>query len=202
MNSRSSSLPAIVLVAVLTLLCAPSGFSPAAAASMAGRAPKKTVIPRIAKLAGVQIGYSTQEDLARRWGEGKTVIGGHSNSGRIWRVKGTTWAIRTDGFEYSKRGLVIDGLQLLEEDQQGRDAPYARLGRKNFAWLGGVTLGTSRSQVKVLLKRRSLSATDTDRGLEIRAAGFYPLMGAQFKTWTVRLQFTRDRLARLTIDAR
>jgi len=43
----------------------------------------ETSIPVIARIGKVQIGYSTQEELARKWGEGKTVIGGHSNSGRV-----------------------------------------------------------------------------------------------------------------------
>ena len=43
-------------------------------------------IPQIASIAKIQVGYSTQEDLAMRWGEGRTITGGHPNSGRVWRV--------------------------------------------------------------------------------------------------------------------
>src|SRR4029077_19148844 len=63
--------------------------------------PAKTSIPEIARIGKAQIGYSTQADLAALWGEGKTIIGGHPNSGRLWRVKGTCWLLDTDGFEYS-----------------------------------------------------------------------------------------------------
>src|SRR5689334_624376 len=69
-----------------------------------------TSIPKIASIGKIQIGYSTQEDLAKLWGEGKTITGSHPNSGRLWRVKGTSWVLYTDGFDYSKRGLVVDGL--------------------------------------------------------------------------------------------
>src|SRR5437868_2705852 len=68
----------------------------------------QTSTPRIAEIGGVRIGYSTQEELEQAWGEGLTTVGGHPNSGRRWRVRGTDWVIATDGFDYSDRGLVID----------------------------------------------------------------------------------------------
>ena len=72
---------------VLVLLLA-TATAPAAEVKNAAT---KTSIPAIARIGKIQIGYSTQEDLARHWGEGKTIIGGHANSGRLWRVKGTPW---------------------------------------------------------------------------------------------------------------
>jgi hypothetical protein len=189
----------IALLATVLVVSALLVLSPATVAGQARGTPKKVVIPKIAGLAGVQIGHSTQEDLARRWGEGKTIIGGHPNSGRIWRVKGTSWAVYTDGFEYSQRGLVIDGLRLMEGDKESLDAPFARPGRKSFAWLGGVTPGMSRSQAQAFLKRKSLFSTEKDGGFEIRANGFRALASGQLETWTVRLKFAADRLTQVII---
>src|SRR5664279_1322116 len=85
-----------LLVRAMTVLLI---AAPTHAADGRNKSPKAS-IPKIACIGKVQIGYSTQEDLARKWGEGKTVIGGHSNSGRVWRVKGSPWRISTDGFDY------------------------------------------------------------------------------------------------------
>lgn len=89
-----------------------------APAAAARHPPPKTSIPKIARLGKIQVGYSTQAELARHWGEGKTIIGGHANSGRLWRVKGTPWIVDTDAFEYSRRGLVVDGVTIYESPRQ------------------------------------------------------------------------------------
>ena len=73
-----------VSLALLAIGCASHKTAPAPAGA-------DTEIPAIANLAGVAIGYSTQEDVARQWGEGKVITGGHPNSGRVWRINGTDW---------------------------------------------------------------------------------------------------------------
>lgn len=198
MSSKSSFLVAAVgcMAVVISLGSAFSGC--------AGKAPPesgKADIPEISRIAGVRIGYSTQEDLARRWGEGMVVTGGHPNSGRVWRVKGTSWVVRTDGFEYSQRGLVVDGLELLNESPHDRRAPFARLTKDDFAWLGGVTPGLSRSEVEMFLKNKSLVSTNTDYELTVPAKGHYALVNSTLGNWTVRFDFTTNRLSRLVIDA-
>ena len=126
------------LTVVLLLLV--TQIAPAGAAESA---PPGTSIPAIAGIAKIKIGYSIQQDIDAQWGEGKTIIGGHPNSGRLWRVKGTPWVIHTDGFEYSKRGLVIDSVEIYEERKPGKGVPYARLAVRDLAWLGEVSLGMS-----------------------------------------------------------
>ena len=64
-----------------------------ALAPMAQDVSGRSSIPRIACLGKVRVGWSTQADLAQRWGEGKEITGGHPNSGRLWRVKGTPWVL-------------------------------------------------------------------------------------------------------------
>jgi hypothetical protein len=177
--------------------------APTHAADGQNKSPK-TSIPRIARIGKVQIGYSTQEDLARKWGEGKTVIGGHPNSGRVWRVKGSPWRISTDGFDYSERGLVVDQLSLNAYPDQLRDVPYAKLSKKDFVWLGEISLGMSKKKVMQILKRNSLPVTPTKQGCEINLRGFSPVTSiiTPFRNWKATLTFTNDLLISLNLDVR
>jgi hypothetical protein len=168
----------------------------------------ETSIPAIAGLAGVKIGFSSQEDLARQWGEGKVTVGGHPNSGRVWRIKGTDWILDTDGFDYSHRGLVVDGLLLSVpsatsdyDRQDAVDAPTARLPKEKFAWMGGVQLGMSRSAVEQFLKNKSLAGTATNQELVLQAPGHNALSDhpGAYETWVVRLTFETNVLTKLNI---
>jgi hypothetical protein len=166
-----------------------------------------TFIPQIARIANVQIGYSTQEDLERTWGEGLTTVGGHPNSGRKWRVPGTHWLVVTDGFEYSDRGLVVDQLHISEvsdESESWRQAPDARLDKQAFAWMDEISPAMPRDKVIEALKRHSLAFTQTDRAVEVQTRGFSPVSSNvlyNFRTWTVALEFQHDQLSRLSIEA-
>jgi hypothetical protein len=182
----------------LTLLL----VTPMAPAGDAESAPPGTSTPALAGIAKIKVGYSTQQDLGIHWGEGKPVIGGHPNSGRLWRIKGTPWVLHTDGFEYSKRGLVVDTLEVYEAPEPDKGVPYAHATASDFAWLGEIALGMSTAKVAEVLKRRGLPATQTDRGCETRATGFHGLENnVQLRTWTVKFDFKRGLLSRLAIDA-
>ena len=183
-----------VLLLLLVTQIAPAGA--------AENATPGTSIPAIAGIAKIKIGYSTQQEIDAQWGEGKTIIGGHPNSGRLWRVKGTPWVIHTDGFEYSKRGLVVDSLELYEERKPGKGLPYARLTASDLAWLGEVSPGMSKDKVIEVLKRKGLPVIQTGQGYETRATGFHALQNKeQFRTWTVRCDFKKGFLSRLAIEA-
>jgi hypothetical protein len=166
--------------------------------------PPKTSIPKIAHIGKVQIGYFTQEELALKWGEGKTIVGGHPNSGRVWRIAGTRWRVNTDGFDYSERGLVVDQFTLGTDSDPSGDIPYAKLSRSEFFWLGEISLGMSRTKVLQILKRRSLPNTWTKDGCEINAQGFSPLTSIvePFRNWKATLSFANDLLIRLDLSAR
>ena len=158
-------------------------------------------IPDIAKLAGAAVGYSTQEDLAGRWGEGKVIIGGHPNSGRLWRIQGTAWVLSTDGFLYSDRGLVVDSLQLRVEPERAADAPVARSSKDDFLWLGGVQLGMTRNAAEQFLKSKSLSAAEANQELIVRAVGHHALVNSTLGDWVVKLSFKTNVLTQLSIEA-
>jgi hypothetical protein len=51
------------------------------------------------------------DDLEARLGKGRVVIGGHPNSGRIWRTK--AFDIGADGFDRDQKGsLLTDGFAI------------------------------------------------------------------------------------------
>ena len=112
-------------------------------------------IPPIARIAGVQIGFSSEGDLEKAWGEGLTTVGSHPTSGEQWRVPGTRWLVFIDGFYYSQRGLVADTMTITDvtghapdsdEAEAWRQAPEARLGKEAFAWMDGISVGMSQDQ--------------------------------------------------------
>ena len=175
----------------------------------AGTSPTRTdrlSIPRIAEIGGVQIGYSTQEELERRWGEGLTVVGGHPNSGRRWRVRDTDWVVATDGFLYSDHGLVIDGLQIESQPagQFSTNAPFAKLDKKAFEWLGEISRGMTRLEVITLLNRQMLKFKEQDETLFVDADGFSAITSeanANLRYWQARLVFAEGKLTRLELEA-
>lgn len=178
-------------------------LSPPALTCGQNQAPK-TLIPEIARIGKVQIGYSTQEELAKKWGEGKTLIGGHPNSGRVWRIAGTNWFVQTDGFDYSERGLVVDQLSLSTKADLGADIPPARLSKRDFLWLGAIAPGMSQAKVLEILKRRAPRSTSIKGGYGVRAKGFSPLTNIRtpLRNWEATLTFADGLLIRLDLSAR
>ena len=201
MKPGTMSLSLTVALAILLLGSRPKAFGD----GMTG----KTSIPRIARIGGIEIGRSSQEDLARIWGEGKTIIGGHPNSGRLWRVPGTSWILRTDGFDYSSRGLVVDGLTLYGDSQSFYcpelliGVPNTRLSRKAFAWAGEVSPGMSRQQVLEFLKKRSLPIQFAPDGCETTASGLSLLTNTRerLEKWKVSFVLTNGTLSLLNLSA-
>ena len=165
--------------------------------------PPRTSIPEISRIGKVQIGYSSQEDLDRVWGEGKMIIGGHATSGRVWRIKNSTWLVNTDGFDYSPRGLVVDGFSLSASTDSPSDVPYTKLPKKDFAWLGGISLGMSKNEVMQILHRKSLAVIPTKDGCQIKARGFSPITSTvtPIRNWKATLTFAKGVLIKLQLGA-
>jgi hypothetical protein len=167
-----------------------------------GTEEEPTSIPQIANIAGVQIGYSTQQDLETQWGAGKTVIGGHPNSGRIWRVPGANWIIQTDGFEYSTRGLVIDEFSLSAMPGPPRGFPQTKLAKRGFLWLGAIQLGMKKASVLKILQRKQLPFNSKAENIEISQKGCSPLTTEKpWRSWTATLVFKNDLLTALILNA-
>jgi hypothetical protein len=158
-------------------------------------------IPSISKFGGIEVGYSTQEDLAKRWGEGQVITGGHPNSGRVWRILGTGWVLHTDGFEYSARGLVVDTLTASEDLELERNAPDARLRAKEMTWMDGISLGMPQPKIIEILTRKGLAPVVSTEDCGVQAFGFYPIVGGQMRKWTGVCKFRNGVLSGLTLSA-
>ena len=159
-------------------------------------------VPEIASFLGLQVGYATMPDLELRLGRGKPITGGHPGGARLWCVKGTSWVIHADAFEYSDRGIVVDMVEIYRERHPGRQVPYAHLKAQDAHWLGGISLGMSESRVLAVLQRRKISITKVDRGWSTAASGLYDLSASvRFTRRTTRLEFKEGWLRRITLDA-
>jgi hypothetical protein len=191
-----------VLRAALALCL--GGLLPARAAE---KAPPSESIPTLAKIGGVTIGSTTREHLETQWGGGKPLTGGHPNGARLWRVKGTDWIIYADAFQYDKKGIVLDFLDLSTKNSRGdnKDIPFAKVSSSRLVWLGKVSPGMSEADLLAFLKTKSLPVEKTDHGWSTTAKGFHSLQNVnkeEYRTWTAQFDIERGLLVGLSLDAR
>ena len=195
---------------VLLLIAA---ATPAAAAD--SKEPK-IFIPKIANIAGIKVGYSSMGELESRLGKGKVTVGGHSNGARLWRVKGTSWVIYADAFEYSERGAVVDCFEIKMDSkpgqqvditvdpQPGHRVPYARLNRNGLVWAGGISLGMDEDNLLKLLKRKSWTPAKLADGWLVKAPGHSPLTSDPldpYNQWEAKFTIKGKSLAVINLNA-
>jgi hypothetical protein len=179
-------------------------FSALNAASAAEAKASKTFIPNIATVAGIQVGFSSMDELERQLGKGKVSIGGHPNGARLWRVKGTPWVIDADAFDYSERGAVVDSFGIGIDPTPAADLPYARRDKNDLAWLGKISLGMDEASLLQILKQSSAPTKIAD-GWQIKARGYSPLTSIPlnpFQEWTVQFRIKDKFLVHFLLDAR
>jgi hypothetical protein len=165
----------------------------------------KTSIPKIANIAGIKVGYSSMEELEARLGKGKVMVGGHPNGARLWRVKGTSWVIHADAFDYSERGVVLDSFDITVDPKLDRGVPYARLAKNDIAWVGKISLGMDEEKLLKLVKSNSWRATQDADGWLVEAKGYSPLTSVPiwpFQEWTARFEIKEKSLTGMWLDAR
>jgi hypothetical protein len=188
----------LAAAAGLLMSCAePSGRADGGAAANS--------IPAIAGIAGIQVGYTTMEELEARLGKGKPVTGGHPYGAREWRVRGTSWTIYADAFDYSARGIVVDSFELQTGVQPDSDVPFARLEKNDFVWLGLASLDLPEDKLLEVLKTRALPVTKTGGGWETSARGFSQLTStpsSSFQAWTTSFAVTNGLVRGVSLDAR
>jgi hypothetical protein len=185
-------------VAALVLLLSPS-------ANAAENNGQRTLIPKIADIAGIKVGYSSMEELEGQLGKGKIAIGGHPNGARVWRVKGTPWVIYADAFEYSQRGAVVDSFDINVDPKPGLDVPYARLNKNDFAWLGKISVGMDEGKLLDILKEKSCATTKVADGWQVKAKGSSPLTSnpiSPFQEWTAKFIIKERSLIGMQLAAR
>lgn len=163
----------------------------------------KTSIPKIAAFAWIKVGYSTMEELEGRLGKGKVEVGGHPNGARLWRVKGTSWVIETDYFDFSERGAVVDSLGIEVDPKPRHDLPYTRLTKNDLTLAGGISLGMDEGDLLKFLKHKSWTVSRIADGWQAEARGYSPLVGDNFfNHWTARFTIKGKSLVRISLDAR
>jgi hypothetical protein len=185
--------------ALVSLLAA--AVTPAEAGENKG---PRTFIPNIARIAGIKVGYSSMEELEGRLGKGKVAIGGHSNGARLWRVKGTSWLIYADAFEYSERGAVVDSLNITVDPRSGQDVPYAHLARNELACAGSISLGLDEDSLLKVLKQKSWTPVKLADGWLVTAQGHSPLTSDPlypFNRWEARFTMKGKSVVRIHLDA-
>jgi len=164
-----------------------------------------TSIPKIADIAGIRVGYSSMDELEAQLGKGKVKVGGHSNGARCWRVKGTSWVIYADAFDYSERGAVVDRFGISVDPKPGRGVPYARLAKSDLAWLGKISLGMDEDRLLEILTQNSCVATKVNDGWLVTARGWSPLTSVPlnpFQEWEARFGIKGKLLIGIWLDAR
>jgi hypothetical protein len=166
---------------------------------------QRTIIPKIANFAGVKIGYSSMDEVERQLGKGKVGVGGHPNGARLWRVKGTSWVIYADAFNYSERGAVVDNFDIVVDPTPEPGVPYTRRGKKGFAWLGKISLGMDEGKLLEILKQKSYVVTKVADGWQVKAKGFSPITSVPtepYLEWTVQFSIKEKSLIGIGFDAR
>jgi hypothetical protein len=166
---------------------------------------RKTVIPKIASIARIKVGYSSMEDLERHLGKGKVTIGGHPNGARLWRVKGTSWIIHADAFCYSERGAVVDCFDITMDPGPSEKMPYARSTRDKLVWAGGNSLGLNEDNLLKFLEQNSWTPVKLEDGWLVTAEGYSPLTSDPlypFNRWEVRFTMKEKSLVGISLLAR
>jgi hypothetical protein len=160
-------------------------------------------IPKIARIAGFQVGYDTIEKMESWLGEGYAYTGGHAQGAREWRSRQTGWFVNADGFNYSRRGRVLDDVSISRDGvMASKRVPRTAISRGKLRYLGAVELGMTRSRVIAALK--SVLPPPIQQGDELRwtQKGYVKLNNNQYDDvheWSVKLMFEKDRLVRITM---
>lgn len=176
----------------------------------------RTTIPKIANIAGIEVGYSSMAELERQLGRGRVTIGGHSNGARLWRVKGTSWVIFADAFEYSERGSVVDRFEITADGKPGdylpdvtvdpsplQRVPNARLTRYKLALAGGISLGIDEDKLLKLLKQKSWTPVKLADGWRVEAQGHSPLTSNPlypYHQWSATFTMRGNSLVKIQLD--
>lgn len=173
----------------------------------------RTLVPGIATICGVGIGYDTMDTLEGQIGHGLPEMGGHPNSGRRWRCNNCD--ISADAFYYydgqgHADGAVIDFLSItsLSHDpavleRLGENTlPIARLAPKQTHFLGIVSLGMTKMQVLRALSSRIAPPEDMGTALVWNAAGYVRVRSNIVMTsWRAQLRFESDKLQEIRIES-
>lgn len=158
---------------------------------------RKTFIPKIARMLGVQVGYNGQHALQRKLGYGRIAIGGHPNSRQMWRIRSPKSEVVTDGFNMNREGYIIESLDwgtLEVPDVRGPDVPMVKRLPRGSGWMGNIYPGMTKRQVERLIEGKLSPPKKKGEIWEWKEKGYYRLPHDLYFEWVATLSFQRDRL--------
>lgn len=164
---------------------------------------RQTVVPKIARILGIRVGYNGRDVLERRFGKGKYSVSGHPNGGETWRVLSPQSVIETDGFAMNAEGEVIESLSWGLEKSEKSIPAVRRLSRRS-GWMGKVKLGMTMQQVERLTRKILPPPTKKGDVWTWKARGYVrpsnPNGEAPFEVWTATLTFARKHLREISVS--
>jgi hypothetical protein len=163
-------------------------------------------IPPIAALGGIRVGFDTVQTLDRLLGPARVSTGGHPRGIHTWRSQQSGYGLQADGFYYNDQGgRVIDSLSVfIPSSEEAQLLPMADLPRKELLFMGVVSLGMGQKEVMKLLQGKLPKPKRDGATLVWKVDGdfrFNSVNHYRFKNWTAKLQFDRNQLSEINIDA-
>lgn len=196
-------MPLRCLVFAIALLLVPGFGQAQSKPHLSGKAPAAPIsIPKIARIAGFHVGYSTIEELEWRFGPGYAYTGGHPRGAREWLVRRAGWYLDTDGFDYVDRGRVIERFSLGRMTFATKDVsiPNVRFSRRRFVWMGAVHPGMTDRQVLRVLKGRLSLPVRKGGAWTWKSKGLMRVdSSTTYRIWTAKLSFAKHRLDDITV---
>ena len=166
------------------------------------RSIRKTIVPKIARMLGVQVGFNGQHALRRTLGYGKVGIGGHPNSRQMWRISSPRSEVMTDGFNSTNEGYMIESLDwgtLEGPDNHTSKVPLVKRLPRGSGWMGNIYPGMTKRQVARLLAGRLPPPKKKGDTWEWTQKGYYRLGNDVYDRWSAILAFKRGKLSAILV---
>lgn len=160
--------------------------------------------PRIADIAGVVVGVSTERDAERVLGAALHCVGNHGRSEREWRTRRGCY-IDLDGFSYDITGrwLIVQDATISchPDSDMPRRAPYVRCGQDALGWLGSIMPGETVGKARAHWRADGLNARPHAGGWLVTAPGHVTVHrqdqvdGTAFTRWSARVTLRHGRVS-------
>ena len=189
------------IVMTLGLLLGSGLLSPAHNAADA----EKDSVPRIGRLAGVNVGLSSTRDLERRFGRGMKRTGAHPHSGRVWYLRSCWSYLSVDGADPSREGggsVIIDFVRITRRPPAGINpsgVPVVSSPVRGCKYLGRILPGMSRAKVRRMLERESNVNSDQDGTMLTATGRVVRRPHYSYARWRAVLDFSHDELDAVTL---
>jgi hypothetical protein len=169
-----------------------------------------TIIPAIAKIGPITVGWTTMEECERLMGKGAESLGGHAHGARTWRLRNTKRVVYADGFDLGPGGLVLNMLMIEKGNSApegpGVPEPYVPFSKKPQDWFkfaGKVTIGMDKARVLKLLKSAVPKPMINGDNLVWHQTGYAKRHTSDerpYTDWTTTLEFQKNKLIGIRLE--